>query len=145
MMLDRRKAISIVFQLRVMEDKTLKVSEDHVWVGIEDQHVFFGVTNYGQSELGKIMSVDLPEVGDKVERGEAFAEVESNTTVAELIAPVSGTVIAVNPELESHPSIINEDPYNDGWVIEVRVKDSSEIKSLMDMDEYYHFVFKPGS
>jgi glycine cleavage system H protein len=128
-----------------MEEKTLKVSEDHVWVGIEDQHVFFGVTNYGQSELGKIMAVDLPEVGDKVEKGEAFAEVESNTTAVELIAPVSGTVIAVNPELESHPSIINEDPYNDGWVIEVRVKDTSEIKSLMDMDEYYHFVFKPGS
>ena len=128
-----------------MEERTLKVSEDHVWVGIEDQHVFFGVTNYGQSELGKIISVDLPEVGDKVEKGEPFAEVESNTTAAELIAPVSGTVIAVNPELESHPAIINEDPYNDGWVIEVRVKDSSEIKSLMDMDEYYHFVFKPGS
>jgi len=87
----------------------------------------------------------LPEVGDKVEKGEAFAEVESNTTAAELIAPVSGTVIAVNPELEAHPSIINEDPYNDGWVIEVRVKDASEVQSLMDMDEYYHFVFKPGS
>jgi len=128
-----------------MEERTLKVSEEHVWVGVEDEHVFFGVTNYGQSELGKIISVDLPDVGDKVEKGEAFAEVESNTTVAELIAPVSGTVIAVNPELESHPAIINEDPYNDGWVIEVRVKDSSEVQSLMDMDEYYHFVFKPGS
>jgi glycine cleavage system H protein len=129
-----------------MEERTLKVSEEHVWVGVvEDEHVCFGVTNYGQSELGKILSVDLPEVGDKVEKGEAFAEVESNTTAAELIAPVSGTVIAVNPELEAHPSIINEDPYNDGWVIEVRVKDASEVQSLMDMDEYYHFVFKPGS
>jgi glycine cleavage system H protein len=128
-----------------MEERTLKVSEDHVWVGIEDQHVFFGVTNYGQSELGHIISVDLPELGDKVEKGEAFAEVESQTTVAELIAPVSGTVIAVNPELESHPSIINEDPYNDGWLVEVRLKDHSEVKSLMDMDEYYHFVFKPTS
>ena len=127
-----------------MEERTLKVSEEHVWVGVEDQHVFFGVTNYGQSELGKIISVDLPDVGDKVEKGEPFAEVESNTTVAELIAPVSGTVIAVNPELESHPSVINEDPYNDGWVIEVRLKDTSEVQSLMDMDEYYHFVFKPG-
>jgi glycine cleavage system H protein len=127
-----------------MEGRTLKVSEDHVWVGVEDEHVFFGVTNYGQSELGKIISVDLPEVGDKVEKGEPFAEVESNTTAAELIAPVSGTVIAVNPELESRPSIINEDPYNHGWVIEVRVKDNSEVQSLMDMDEYYHFVF-PGS
>ena len=128
-----------------MEERTLKVSEDHVWVGIEDQHVFFGVTNYGQSELGKVISVDLPDVGDKVEKGEPFAEVESNTTAAELIAPVSGTVIGVNHELESHPSAINEDPYNDGWVIEVRLKDTSEVQSLMDMDEYYHFVFKTGS
>lgn len=125
-------------------ERTLKVSEHHVWIGIEDEHVFVGVTNYGQSELGRVISVDLPELGDKVEKGEAFAEVESNNTVAELIAPVSGTVIAVNPELESHPSIINEDPYNDGWLIEVKVKDISEVRSLMDMDEYYHFVFKPN-
>jgi glycine cleavage system H protein len=126
-------------------ERTLKVSEDHVWVGIEDQQVFFGVTNYGQGELGRIIAVDLPELGDKVEKGEPFAEVESQTTATELIAPVSGTVIAVNPELEAHPAVINEDPYNDGWLIEVRLKDNSEVQSLMDMDEYYHFVFKPGS
>lgn len=125
-------------------ERTLKVNEHHVWVGIDDQHVFFGVTNYGQSELGRIISVELPELGDKVEKGEAFAEVESQNTAAELIAPVSGTVIAVNPELESYPSIINEDPYNDGWIIEVELKDISEVRSLMDMDEYYHFVFKPN-
>jgi glycine cleavage system H protein len=126
-------------------ERTLKVSENHVWVGIEDQQVFFGVTNYGQGELGRIISVDLPELGDKVEKGEPFAEVESQTTATELIAPVSGTVIAVNPESEAHPAVINEDPYNDGWLIEVRLKDNSEVQSLMDMDEYYHFVFKPGS
>ena len=125
-------------------ERVLKVSEEHVWVGVEDEHVLFGLTNYGQSELGQIISVELPEVGDKVERGEAFAEVESVATVAELISPVSGTVLAINPELEGHPSIINEDPYNDGWLIEVKLKDGSEIKSLMDMDEYYHFVFKPN-
>jgi glycine cleavage system H protein len=125
-------------------ERTLKVSEHHVWVGIDDQHVSFGVTNYGQSELGRIISVELPELGDKVEKGEAFAEVESQNTAVELIAPVSGTVIAVNPELESHPSIINEDPYNYGWIIEVELKDISEVRSLMDMDEYYHFVFKPN-
>jgi len=119
----------------------LKVSQEHVWIGIEDQHVFVGLTNYGQSELGQIISVDLPEVGDKVERGEPFGEVESTSTVSELIAPVSGTVLAINPELENHPAVINEDPYSEGWMIEVRLKDDSEIKSLMDMDEYYHFVF----
>ena len=126
-------------------ERTLKVSEDHIWVGIEDQHVLFGVTNYGQSELGRIISVELPDLGDKVEKGEAFAEVESQTTAAELIAPVSGTVVAVNHELEGSPSIINEDPYDHGWLIEVKLKDQSEVRSLMDMDEYYHFVFKPGS
>ena len=126
-------------------ERILKVSQDHVWIGIEDLHVYMGVTNYGQGELGRVISVELPEMGDKVERGEPFAELESSTTVAELIAPVSGTVIAINHELESHPSAINDDPYNDGWLIEVRLKDHSETKSLMDMDEYYHFVFKPDS
>ena len=130
-------------QWSVME-RTLKVSQEHVWVGIEDEHVFFGLTNYGQSELGQIMCVDLPEIGEQVERGEPFGEVESVATVSELISPVSGTVLAINPELENHPSVINEDPYNDGWLIEVRLNDKSEIKSLMDMDEYYHFVFKPN-
>ncbi len=125
-------------------ERTLKVSREHVWVGIEDEHVFFGLTNYGQSELGQIMCVDLPEIGEQVERGEPFGEVESVATVSELISPVSGTVLAINPELENHPSVINEDPYNDGWLIEVKLNDKSEIKSLMDMDEYYHFVFNPN-
>ena len=126
-------------------ERVLKVSQHHVWIGIEDQHVYIGVTNYGQGELGRVISVELPEVGDKVEKGEPFAELESYTTVAELIAPVSGTVISINHELESHPAVINDDPYNDGWLVEVRLKDHSETKSLMDMDEYYHFVFKPDS
>ena len=126
-------------------ERSLKVSEQHVWVGMDDQRVFCGVTNYGQGELGRIISVELPELGDEVEKGEPFAEVESHITVAELIAPLSGTVIAVNHELEAHPSIINEDPYNEGWLVEVKLKDRREIKSLMEPDEYYHFVFKPSS
>ena len=126
-------------------ERILKVSQHHVWVGIEDQQVFFGLTNYGQGELGRIISVDLPEIVDGVEKGEPFAELESHATVAELIAPLSGTVVAVNPDLETHPSAINEDPYSEGWLIEVKLKDRSEVQTLMDMDEYYHFVFKPKS
>ncbi len=126
-------------------ESSLKVSEQHVWARIEDQHVFLGLTNFAQGDLGQIISVDLPEVGDEVERGEPFAELESVATVSELIAPVSGIVLAVNADLEDHPSIINEDPYNEGWLIEVRLKDDSEVESLMDMDEYYHFAFKPNS
>jgi glycine cleavage system H protein len=123
-------------------ERTLKVSEEHIWVAEEDQHLLFGLTNYGQSELGQILSVDLPGVGEKVEKGEPFAELESVATVSELIAPASGTILAVNTELETHPSLINEDPYNEGWLIEVKAKDRAEIEPLMDMDEYYHFVFK---
>ncbi len=123
----------------------MKVSEQHVWVGVEDRRVFLGLTNYAQSELGQIISVELPEIGDEVERGESFAEVESVATVSELIAPVSGTVLAVNGELENQPAIINEDPYSEGWLVEVELRDETEIQCLMDMDEYYHFVFKPRS
>jgi len=125
-------------------ERELKVSRDHVWVGVEGQHAFLGLTNHAQMALRQIISVELPDVGDTVERGESFAEIESVRTVSELIAPVSGRVLAVNAELEGHPSIINEDPYDEGWLVEVRLKDDSEVNSLMDMDEYYHFVFKPN-
>ena len=126
-------------------EKEVKVSQQHVWVGVEDRYVCLGLTNYCQAELGTVISVDLPEVGDKVEQGEIFAEVESVSTVHELISPVTGTVLAVNPYLEDHPAIINEDPYNEGWLIEVRLRDGAELDSLMDMDEYYHFVFSAKS
>jgi glycine cleavage system H protein len=123
-------------------ERDIKVSEHHIWASIEDRHVSLGVTNYLQEELGSVISVELPDVGDKIEVGEVFVEIESVATVHELIAPVSGTVLAVNPHLEEHPAIVNEDPYNDGWLVEVRVADESALESLMDMNEYYHFVFK---
>jgi glycine cleavage system H protein len=126
-------------------ERLVKVSHQHVWVGVEDQQVQLGLTNFIQSELGTVISVELPDVGDKIEEGEVFAEVESVSTVHELVSPVSGTVLAVNPSLEEHPAVINEDPYNEGWFVEVRLKNEAEIDSLMDMDEYYHFVFKPKS
>jgi len=126
-------------------DKDVKVSEEHVWVGVVDEHVYLGLTNFIQGELGTVICVELPEVGDIIEGGEVFAELESVSTVHELISPVSGTVLSVNPQLEERPSIINEDPYNDGWLVEIRLKDDSELDSLMDMDEYYHFVFQDKS
>jgi len=125
-----------------MTEKEVKVSENHVWVGVEDRQVILGITNYIQGALGSVIAVELPDIGDKIEEGEIFAEIESVSTVHELIAPISGTVLAVNPLLEDHPMIVNEDPYREGWLIEVRIEDDSELDSLMGMDEYYHFVFK---
>jgi len=128
-----------------MTEKEIKVSGRHVWVGVEDQHARLGLTNYIQDSFGAVISVEMPDIGDKIEEGEIFAEIETVSTVHELIAPVTGTVLAVNPHLEDHPAVINEDPYSDGWLIEVRLKDLSELDALMDMDEYYHFVFKDKS
>ena len=123
-------------------EKDVKVSEQHVWISIEDRHVHLGVTNYLQKDLGTVISVELPDVGDQIEEGEVFAEIESVSTVHELISPVSGRVLAANPQLEEHPAMINEDPYSEGWLIEVRLKDESELESLMDMDEYYRFTLE---
>jgi len=128
-----------------MIEKEVKVSEQHVWVGVEDQQVHLGLTNYIQGSLGAVIAVELPDVGDPIERGEVFAEIESVSTVHELIAPVSGVVLTVNPALEERPSIINEDPYDEGWLVEVRLKDDAEVDQLMATDEYYHFVFKDRS
>lgn len=126
-------------------EKEVKISQKHVWVGVEDQHVYLGLTNYIQQELGTVISIELPEIGDKIEEGEIFAELESVATVHELESPVSGTVLSVNADLESRPSMINEDPYNEGWLVEVRLADLTELDALMDMDEYYHFVFPDPS
>ena len=125
-----------------MTEKEVKVSKQHVWVGVEDRHVHLGLTNYIQGALGSVLSVELPDVGDSIEEGEIFAEIESASTVHELVSPVTGTVMAVNSTLEDNPAVINEDPYSEGWLIEVRLKDESELDSLMDMDEYYRFAFK---
>ena len=128
-----------------MTEKEVKVSKQHVWVGVEDRHVHLGLTNYIQGALGSVLSVELPDIGDSIEEGEIFAEIESASTVHELVSPVTGTVMAVNSTLEDNPAIINEDPYSEGWLIEVRLKNEQELDSLMDMDEYYHFVFKDKS
>ncbi|MGZ8433050.1 MAG: glycine cleavage system protein GcvH [Candidatus Binatia bacterium] len=128
-----------------MTEKEVKVSKQHVWVGVEDRHVHLGLTNYIQGALGSVLSVELPDIGDSIEEGEIFAEIESASTVHELVSPVTGTVMAVNSTLEDNPAVINEDPYSEGWLIEVRLKNEQELDSLMDMDEYYHFVFKDKS
>ena len=128
-----------------MVEKEVKISDQHVWVGVEDRHVHLGLTNYIQSALGAIISVELPDVGDQIEAGEIFAEIESASTIHEVVAPVSGRVLAVNPQLEEQPSIINEDPYSEGWLLEVRLKNDAELDGLMGMDEYYRFVFKDNS
>lgn len=118
----------------------LRFSNDHLWVRAEAERAQIGISDQGQDTIGEVIAVELPDVGDSIERGEAFGELETVRTVQELIAPVSGTVRAVNGELEDHPSLANEDPYHEGWLVEIELADESELEELMATEDYEEFV-----
>jgi glycine cleavage system H protein len=118
----------------------LRFSEDHLWVRAEADRAQIGISDQGQDALGEVIGVELPDVGDSVEKGEVFGELESVRTVQELISPVNGTVRAVNGDLEDHPSLANEDPYHEGWLIEVELDDENELELLMATEEYEDYV-----
>lgn len=114
----------------------LKYSEEHEWVKTEGEKVRIGITDFAQSELGDIVFVELPEVGDEIEADEPFGSVESVKTVSELYAPISGKVVEINEELDDSPEFVNESPYEKAWMIVVEPKDSAEVEKLMSADEY---------
>jgi glycine cleavage system H protein len=114
----------------------LKFTEDHLWVRVSGKRAHVGLSDYFQDELGEILTVELPDVGDVLERGESFGEIESVTTVTDLIAPISGTISAINSDLDDTPSLVNEDPYHEGWLLEIELSDKTELEELMDADEY---------
>jgi len=114
----------------------LNFTPNHLWVRVEGDRAQIGLSDYGQSALGEIIAVELPDVGESIERGRAFGELESVRTVHELSAPVSGTVTAVNAELEDQPELVNEDPLQEGWLVEVQINDPSELEDLLPADEY---------
>ena len=116
--------------------KEFKYSEEHEWVKIEEGKVRIGITDFAQAELGDIVFVELPEVGDKIELDEPFGSVESVKTVSELYAPINGVVVAVNGDLEDSPEFINESPYEKAWLILVEPTDLSDIDKLMTAEQY---------
>jgi glycine cleavage system H protein len=118
----------------------LLYSKEHVWVRVEGRKAVIGVSDYAQEELGTISSVDLAEVGDDLEQDDSFGSVEARKTVAELYAPFSGSVLEVNDELEKTPELINDDPYDSGWLLVVEVADDEELKALMSADDYQEYV-----
>lgn len=114
----------------------LKYSEEHEWTKLDVNRVTIGITDFAQSELGDIVFVELPKVGDTVEFGEPFGSVESVKTVSELYAPVTGKVVEVNGGLEDAPENVNKSPYGDGWMIVVELDDVSELDKLWSADKY---------
>lgn len=123
---------------KVPED--LQYSKDHEWVRQREGVVVVGLTDYAQQQLGDIVFVELPKVGDRFEATQEFGTVESVKAVSEMYAPVTGQVLKVNEELNSSPEDINEDPYGAGWLIELRMDDASQAKELLNPTEYTAYL-----
>ena len=118
----------------------LKYSKEHIWIRREGNKAVIGITDFAQDALGVIALVELPDEGDEVEQEDSMGSVEARKTVAELYAPFSGSVSEVNHELLDNPTLINDDPYDAGWLLEIAIDDSDELKLLMSADEYLEYV-----
>ncbi|MGI8315653.1 glycine cleavage system protein GcvH [Halobacillus mangrovi] len=120
--------------------KDLRYSEEHEWVKEEGEKVRIGITDFAQSELGDIVFVELPEVGEELEADEPFGSVESVKTVSELYAPVSGKVVEINEELEDSPEFVNESPYDKAWMVVVEPSNASQMDELMTPEQYEEMI-----
>jgi glycine cleavage system H protein len=114
----------------------LKYHEEHDWARVDGDIATFGITWYAQDQLGEVVFFDPPEVGKTVRMGDPYAEVESVKAVSDVIAPLSGEIVEVNDALSNGPEAINDDPYEGGWMVRVRLSDPSEVDSLMDAAAY---------
>ena len=120
---------------------SIKYSEDHEWVELKgDDQVVIGITDFAQEQLGDLVYVELPEVGDECSRGENISVIESVKAASDLIAPVSGTIIEVNSRLEDEPELVTEDSMVEGWFIKVKLSNITELDDLMDESEYNSFT-----
>ncbi len=119
-----------------MNPKNLKYHQEHDWVRLEGDLAVFGITHYAQEALGDIVYVELPEVGGEVSANTSYAEVESVKAVSDVFAPLSGTIVEVNEEVVDAPELINESPYEDGWLIKVKLSNPSEADELMSAEAY---------
>ena len=114
----------------------IRYTSEHEWIRVEGDEAYVGITDYAQSELGEIVFIDVPTVGETVGQGEVFGSVEAVKTVSDLNMPVSGEVLEVNGALDVQPELVNNDPYGEGWIIRISVQDASELDNLMDAKAY---------
>ncbi|BDR16402.1 glycine cleavage system protein GcvH [Vibrio sp. STUT-A11] len=122
-------------------DNTLKFADSHEWVRDNgDGTVTIGISEHAQEMLGDVVFVDLPDVEDEIEAGESFSLVESVKAASDIYAPISGEVVEINEELEDSPELINEEPYEGGWIVKVKMSDPSELDNLKDAEEYLNSI-----
>lgn len=118
-------------------DMTLKFAESHEWVRDNgDGTATIGISDHAQKMLGDVVFVDLPEVGDEVEAGESFSLVESVKAASDIYAPVTGEIIEINEELEDSPELVNDEPYEEGWIAKIKLSDADELNNLKGAEEY---------
>ena len=114
----------------------IRYTSEHEWISVEGNEAYVGITDYAQSELGEIVFIDVPSVGETVGQGEVFGSIEAVKTVSDLNMPVTGEVLELNEALDAQPELVNNDPYGEGWIIRISVKDASELNNLMDAAAY---------
>ncbi|XP_009761418.1 glycine cleavage system H protein 2, mitochondrial [Nicotiana tabacum] len=119
--------------------KDLKYADSHEWVKVDGSSATIGITDHAQDHLGDVVYVELPEVGASVTQSGSFGAVESVKATSDINSPVSGKVVEVNEKLNDTPGLVNESPYQDGWIIKVEINNNDELKSLMDHDQYSKF------
>ena len=120
--------------------KDFKYTEEHEWVNLDGNIGIIGITDFAQSELGDIVFVEFPNIGESFSKNDVFGTVEAVKTVADLYIPVSGKVIEINEHLESTPELINSNPYKEGWIVKIELSDKSELDSLLDSDVYGNLI-----
>ncbi len=118
----------------------LRYTREHEWARRKGKNVVVGVTEFAQDQLGDVVYLELPDIGDAVKKGEAFGVVESTKAVSELFAPISGTIVEVNDPLSDAPETVNEDPYEEGWMVVIEPSDPTELDALMDAKGYQAFL-----
>ncbi|MFO7812000.1 MAG: glycine cleavage system protein GcvH [Pelovirga sp.] len=118
----------------------LKYTEEHEWIAIEGDIATIGISDFAQSQLGDVVFVELPEVGDELEAGKPFGVVESVKAVSDVYSPLSGEVVEINEELPDAPETLNTSPYEDGWLIKIRLSNPQELDDLLDADAYQELI-----
>jgi glycine cleavage system H protein len=122
--------------------ENLKYTNDHEWVQVDGDTGTVGITDYAQGELGDVVFVELPAVGKTVKQGETFGTIEAVKAVSDLFAPVSGSVVEVNKDLEKSPESVNKDPYGKGWMVKLRLSNPADLSSLLNAAAYKTHVGK---
>ncbi|AMR30890.1 glycine cleavage system protein H [Mucilaginibacter sp. PAMC 26640] len=114
----------------------LKYTKDHEWIKVDGDTATIGITEFAQGELGDIVYIDINTVGQEVAKEDVFGTVEAVKTVSDLFMPLNGTVLEINPLLDSQPELVNSDPYGDGWMVKISLSDAAEAESLLSADDY---------